>query len=451
MKWMQAVKRHLGMTLRLPFPDRMLKLFPPTFTLRDPVLSLLDRTRRDGKRCALILLRLEGALPLQEAYPAEWITRLRQCVKTAIKGVLPGIVSDSDFIGVKHVHDDCVLFVSGDPLDYDGIDKLASALKSAVEHRVADLFDPVWGGHIRFKAGHSFVSPDIADTKSAVWSAFQHAMNAADGKLPSEFGKAHLQLFELIRDEDIRVVAQPIMNLETGEVSGWELLTRGPLNTPLHLPELLFEYAYQAELLAKLELLVFKKAFREMEKRGIRETVFLNLTAVSLARRSFFDALRKMLDEAPHVRPDGIVIEITERHRVDDYSVLAQLLREYRELGFRFAVDDAGTGYASLELICEMVPDMIKIDRSLIRDIDRITVKQVMLRSILYVAEHMNCQVIAEGVERQEEAHVLFRHRVDMGQGYYFARPAPFAGDGEPGYLQKLKEKIIAQRQASTA
>ncbi|PYI57439.1 EAL domain-containing protein [Paenibacillus flagellatus] len=452
MTLVQNIKQHLKTVFSLPLPDRMLKYFPPSFTLRDPVLSLVDQSRRNGNKCAVLLLKLEGALPMTETYPADCLRRLEQSIRSAIVAVLPQFFRESDIIGAKHDHDEYVLFLStNELLDYDVIHKMSQQLRLELERRLAAVYEATWSAPFRFVVGCSFISPDIADTTTAIRSAAQYAASVAHRRLPPDFCSAHLRLLDLIREEDIRVLAQPIMNLETGEVSGWEFLTRGPQNTPFHFPDELFEYAYQADLLAKLEMLVFKKAFREMERRGLKETVFLNVTAVSLAQRSFLEVLRQTMEQFPQTEPGQVVLEITERHRIDNYAHLSDILREYRSLGFRFAVDDAGSGFASLHSISEIGPDMVKIDRSLIRDIDRITSKQVMLRTILFMAEHINCQVIAEGVERPEEANVLFEHRVRMGQGFYFAKPAPLLYEEERYQLQKLKEKIIAQRQLGSA
>lgn len=454
MAFVHNFKQHLKNVLRLPLPDRLLKYFPPSFTVRDPVLSLVGEARRKNKRCALILVKLEGALPILETVPTEWFYRLQQSVQQAMVTVLPLFFRESDMIGAKHWHDEFLLFVQApDSLQHDVLSKTTQQLRLELEHRIGSQYaaDGAWNGRIRLVASCMFLSSDIADTESAVYSAYQYASSAANGRLPADFGTTHLQLIALARDENIRVVAQPIMNLENGEVSGWEFLTRGPQNTPFHSPDDLFEYAHQAGILPKLEQLVFKKVFQEMTRRLLKETVFLNITAVSLGQRAFLDTLLLTLKDFPEVKPGQIVLEITERHKIQDYDHLSGLLREYRSLGFRFAVDDAGAGFSSLQSISEIIPDMIKIDRSLIRDIDTVAVKQVMLRTILYMAEHINCQVIAEGVERQEEAHVLFKHRVGMGQGFYFAKPAPLQQESEQLHLERLKEKIMTQRQASSA
>jgi EAL domain-containing protein (putative c-di-GMP-specific phosphodiesterase class I) len=95
-------------------------------------------------------------------------------------------------------------------------------------------------------------------------------------------------------------------------------------------------------------------------------------------------------------------------------------------MGFKIAVDDTGAGYASLNTISELMPDIIKIDRSVIENIDKNSVKESMLKGLLLVAKEAGSLVVAEGIENQEEASVLTRNNVDLAQGNFYARPAMF-------------------------
>ncbi|MNP23542.1 Phytochrome-like protein cph2 [compost metagenome] len=211
----------------------------------------------------------------------------------------------------------------------------------------------------------------------------------------------------------------------------------------------MFEFADQTDLLPQLEWLVIQKAIREITERQIKEQVFINITPVSLSDPQLLGRLLELLKLAG-LDSSQIIFEITERHSINDFEQMASIVRSYRTQGFRFAVDDAGSGYSSLQSISELIPDIIKIDKSVIRNIDREAVKVAMLRSLLYFAENINCTVIAEGVEREEEANVLLQNQVHMGQGYYFARPQPFEHGRNVIQFQSLKEKIIHMRKAAS-
>jgi EAL domain-containing protein (putative c-di-GMP-specific phosphodiesterase class I) len=127
---------------------------------------------------------------------------------------------------------------------------------------------------------------------------------------------------------------------------------------------------------------------------------------------------------------------------------MGAILSKFRSYGFRFAIDDAGAGYSSLQSISELIPDIIKIDKSVIQNIDQVAVKQSILRALLLFASDIKCQVVAEGIEREEEANILLDHQVKMGQGYYFAKPERMQFDYARTHVPHLKEKIMKLRAA---
>jgi EAL domain-containing protein (putative c-di-GMP-specific phosphodiesterase class I) len=254
------------------------------------------------------------------------------------------------------------------------------------------------------------------------------------------------QLELVLEKGSIQVLAQPIMNLNTGDIYGWEILTRGPEGTVLHSPEKLFHFAEQSRLLNRLEFLVVKKALEEISASEIREPIFLNVTAVTLSHPLFLSHVLQCLEKLPGLSAQQIYFEITERHRITNFDEMIEILRRFRKHGFRFAVDDAGSGYSSLQWIGELVPELIKVDRSVIRHVDRVAIKESLLRAIVTAAREMKCEIVAEGVEREEEADVLFKLEVDMGQGYYFARPNVLLHENEREMLQETKDRIQYRR-----
>lgn len=426
----------------LPFANRALRFFPPEFKLRDPVHSLVHTSRRHGKANALILFYLEGYNHLTASVPVPLIQQMERRIRETFEDLLPKHFRKDEFIGVRQMHQDdyCVYIQLRSDTAYEEVQRRSMALRKDLELRLHT--DPELQADTRahFQFGCALIDPDITDTEVAIQRAYHYAHAIATKKLPSDFCKSRMQLQQILRDEDLTVLAQPIMNLHSGEVFGWEILTRGPQNTPYHSPLDLFEFAYQADLLSQMEFVVFKKAFQEIAALGIQEQVFINVTAITITHPLFLHHIQSLLAENPRLSARKIIFELTERHAIRDYMHMSNVLRKLRELGFRIAVDDAGAGYSSLQSISELVPDIIKIDKSVIQNIDQVSVKQSMLKALLYFAETINCQVVAEGVEREEEADVLFQHQVDMGQGYYFAKPAPLVLDTER--YENLKTKI---------
>jgi EAL domain-containing protein (putative c-di-GMP-specific phosphodiesterase class I) len=121
--------------------------------------------------------------------------------------------------------------------------------------------------------------------------------------------------------------------------------------------------------------------------------------------------------------PRRVVIEITERTAIKDYPKFRGRLKAFREAGFRFAVDDAGSGYAGLGSIANLEPDFIKLDMSLITCIDSNFIKQNLVETMVKFANDQGASVIAEGVEREEEFETVKQLGVHLVQGFYLHRP----------------------------
>jgi EAL domain-containing protein (putative c-di-GMP-specific phosphodiesterase class I) len=131
-----------------------------------------------------------------------------------------------------------------------------------------------------------------------------------------------------------------------------------------------------------------------------------------------------MFNENEVEHPERVVIEITERTAIKDYPKFRERLQKFRERGFRFAVDDAGSGYAGLGSIANLEPDFIKLDISLINAIDTNFIKQNLVETMVRFANDHGAMVIAEGVERAEEFETVKQLGVHLVQGFFLHRPS---------------------------
>ncbi len=120
---------------------------------------------------------------------------------------------------------------------------------------------------------------------------------------------------------------------------------------------------------------------------------------------------------------DRLIFEITETERVRDRQHLRNIIEAYREMGFKTALDDFGNGYANLDLLTDLTPDKLKIDRELVMNCDHDTRRQALLRSVVLLAKELNMTLIAEGVETRAEALWLARAGISRQQGFFYAKP----------------------------
>jgi EAL domain-containing protein (putative c-di-GMP-specific phosphodiesterase class I) len=141
--------------------------------------------------------------------------------------------------------------------------------------------------------------------------------------------------------------------------------------------------------------------------------------------------------------PERVVIEITERTAIKDYPRFRERLRAFREMGFRFAVDDAGSGYAGLGSIANLEPDFIKLDISLINGIDTNFIKQNLVSTMVKFANDHGAKVIAEGVERAEEFEAVKEMGVHLVQGFFLHRPSKLPVTAQPQAAAASAEQAL--------
>jgi EAL domain-containing protein (putative c-di-GMP-specific phosphodiesterase class I)/PAS domain-containing protein len=220
-------------------------------------------------------------------------------------------------------------------------------------------------------------------------------------------------------------VFQPIVDLESSEVVGFEALTRFDWGQS---PDLCFADAWAVGLGPELELATLKSAVDAARRLAPCAWIDLNVSPRLLSDR---ERLRAILQAAG--RP--IVLEVTEHEIIDDYGAVRDAVRA---LGpdIRLAVDDAGAGVANFGHIIDLRPDFVKLDISLVRRVNTDLGRQAMVVGMRHFSRSAGCRLIAEGVETAEEARTLTALGVEFAQGYFFGHPEPVerwaAADGSP-------------------
>ncbi|WP_257535883.1 EAL domain-containing protein [Metabacillus litoralis] len=285
-----------------------------------------------------------------------------------------------------------------------------------------------------FEIGYMFIEREHSTIQDALYTAQQQAVAMAEKRIQSRYIETLLKMRDIIQKQDISLLAQPIIDLSTNQIKAWEFLTRGPKDTAFESPLQLFSLARQSNLIYDLELLVLEKAFHLIHSVGCMDDVFLNFTPITLGNKRFIPGLEKLLTRYPDIEPRRMIFEVTERDSIEGLKFFHDNIKQLRQKGFRIAVDDTGAGYSSLHTISELLPDIIKIDRSVIQDIDTSKVKESMLKGLILIARETGSLVVAEGIEKEEEAEVLKRNQVDLAQGYFYARP---------GQLQKERVALV--------
>ena len=215
--------------------------------------------------------------------------------------------------------------------------------------------------------------------------------------------------------DGISIVFQPIISLSTGSVVGVEALSRFAAR-PQRGPECWFAEAASVGLGRALELCAIERALSLLP--DIPEPLFMGMNAGPDTFGS-----PELLGLLSSSAPGRIVVELTEHVGIEDYPGLRRARKALRRIGSKVALDDAGTGFASLSLLLEVAPELIKLDRVMTRDIDSDPVRRALARALVTFGNEVGAEVIAEGIETASELAVLIDLGIAYGQGFHLARP----------------------------
>ena len=219
----------------------------------------------------------------------------------------------------------------------------------------------------------------------------------------------------LDRSDAVTAVYQPILDLRTGLVAGYEALARFPKGTPNN-PAEWFAQAHRCGLGFQLEARAIAAALHGTT-RPENTFISVNVSPSALCSPEVMAALPQQLD--------GVLVEITENEQVPDDAAFHAVRDEINRRGGRFAVDDAGSGYAGLRQLMRLRPDVLKLDRSVVDGVSGDPAKAALVASLVRYARDMDATLCAEGIETLEDLELLADLDVTYGQGYVIARPAP--------------------------
>jgi len=246
-------------------------------------------------------------------------------------------------------------------------------------------------------------------------------------------GERHEVVALLDSVDGFRPVFQPLVALATGQIAGFEALTRFQ-QPPQRRPDEWFLLAQRVGLGPALEARAIQAAL-SVPSRPAGTYLSLNLSPSTLSAREVQEVLPADLS--------GLVVEVTEHELAADDSILGTDLEALRTRGARIAVDDAGAGYAGLQQLMRVAPDLIKLDRMLVQHVDSDPAKQALVDSFVRFGRRTGAQVVAEGIETEDELRTLADLDVAYGQGYFLAKPGPAWPAISPWVSEKLLRRSL--------
>jgi len=238
-------------------------------------------------------------------------------------------------------------------------------------------------------------------------------------------------LHDALAKEEFSLVFQPIVELETQQTIGFETLLRwedaelGSISPADFIP-----VAESTGMIVNIGYWVLRQACRcyKSLETAVKTDISLsvNVSGYQFRDKNFIDTFRTILSDEG-MSPKKLIVEITESQLMEETQVALQVLHELRDMGCRVSIDDFGTGYSSLSYLRIFPVDILKIDRSFIADITTDNNSFALLKAILMIADSLQINVVAEGVETSEQLTILQSLGLKMAQGYYLGTPSALA------------------------
>lgn len=249
-----------------------------------------------------------------------------------------------------------------------------------------------------------------------------------------EHAELERDIAQALSDNWFEAYFQPIQDLATGQTAGFEALLR--LNHPdkgLLSPATIISLAEENGTIHRIGNVILDQSIANLARLSHLPGMEQSYVAVNFSPLQFEPGLPTRIAGVLHrygILPKRLIIEITEAVIMKDDPQIRAILNATHQLGCRIALDDFGTGYSSLSYLSRFPVDIVKIDQSFTRSIcdDTVEIRQrsrMLVEGIAAISHKMNCSVIAEGVETEEQKELLTVIGADYGQGYYFARPQP--------------------------
>jgi len=396
---------------------------------RERVLDLQQILERQGS-LALLLIDVSELTPVEHHYGTGAFTNVRGMARELLLELRGTDVRSSDVLAVDDKGGDAFLvFLSPKrhegPLKVSDIRRAAERVESHLNQKLTRLTSPYLSGTRQVAVGFALVFDNplvmperlVARLVDEAWECVRVQRRQRD-----LVKRGWLQ--EVLLEDRLATLFQPVFELACRRVLGYEALSRGPSGTPYHMPLRLFEMAAESDLVFELDRKCRRRALLAARELPRNVLLFVNVFPSAMYDPEFQGPPLLRLLEDLGLSPERVVLEITEKYAIENYSLFAEALGEFTRLGFQIAVDDVGAGYSGLEKIAHLNPRYLKLDRELIKDIDSSYIRREMARALKAFADKIGSTLIAEGIEREGELGALVDLGIDYGQGFLLGRPA---------------------------
>jgi EAL domain-containing protein (putative c-di-GMP-specific phosphodiesterase class I)/CheY-like chemotaxis protein len=385
--------------------------------------ALRDRLL-DHRRMGVLSVDVEKYSHVEDSYGWEVFDELVREVARTLKRLVGTLFSAEDIVAIgRPAGAEFHVFTRLEDGDNDGalLERKARQTEETLRQTLDDRFRERIHKPIGVYVGHAVIRPSAQmRMERVVYRALRESVRVATSREEERTRKMRHVFREILERGAVRTVYQPIFELSTLSIFGHEALSRGPAETGFESPDLLFEYAIANHSVWDLEQLCLRSSADHYDANA-STMLFVNVEAEmvsSLSRRGarILDPLRG--------RRERVVLEITERSAIRDLAKFRDAIERLRQEGFRVAIDDAGSGFASLQAIAELKPNFLKVANTLVTGLSRDTIKRDIVEMLLQLAGRIDALCVAEGIESEEDLDECRRIGIPYGQGYFLGVPA---------------------------
>jgi diguanylate cyclase (GGDEF)-like protein len=428
----EMVRERTGELEYLAYHDRLTDLPNRTLFVDRCNKAIVD-ARTNGHMAAVMLLSLDRFKNINDTLGHEAADQLLKDVAVRLRAILNGQAMAARFRGAEFA----VLL--------DGITQAAEAEQLC--QSIRNIFKRSFGAanqevYLTASLGISLSSDSANGTSSVLQNtgAALHRAKMLGGNnhqfYTADMNAASLKKLSLetslrhaLDNEEFVTFYQPIIDLASGEVEGFEALVRWQHPELGLLPPIEFlDLAESTGLIVEISESVMRAACRqtrEWQRQGRQKLrVAANVSARHFRQKDFVDRIVNILTNSK-LDPHSFELELTESSIMENPATAADILADLRAFGISVAIDDFGTGYSSMSYLNRFCVDTLKIDRSFVSGVATDTHNAAMVRAMITLAHDLDLRVVAEGIEDESELSFLRQLSCGFGQGYFFAKPQP--------------------------
>jgi len=389
------------------------------------VVDELKKLVEKGEMLQVYCLEIEPLFRLGEREYWDTFDKLRREFVRGINVMVAPILGNEVVIATSHSGaNDFYCFARESSVATNDLTRVARDLERVARAALKTInVDPAFIDEVTIFAGGAMTQPQPLFAPRILYNAVREAQDLAERRETRYYHGMRERLMRAVRERTITTLFQPVVDLRTQAIIGYEALSRGPEGTDIENPEVIFEIARDFDLVWDLETLCIENIrpwLRDVCSRGF---LFFNLASHFIQQlqargTDVFDSFF----ECHH----QVVIEVTERSAIRDYRTFRRTLHDLKAMGFRIAIDDCGSGYATLEAVAELQPDYLKVGHSLFQGVEHDPIRRRLVDLVARLSDTIGATTIAEAIETEGQLRVCQELGIQHGQGFYFAAPGPW-------------------------